>query len=223
MLAALAFGAVVAGGAAGWLMAAQLWFAFVGTALVLVDASVRRLPLHLTTAAWVGLAVLLSGATVSGQSWSVAVRAVAGAAVVGALFFVAVLLGAAAYGDLKLSPALGGLLAWTSWQAVAAGLVMSVFLAPLLVLGAMVLARPPGRRALRPVFAVAALVVPVVGGVVVARVTGLGVLGGIAAWVLVVAEFTVVLLAQHRLVRGTKVAVGPALVAGALLGSVLFS
>ncbi len=220
VVTALAFGGVVAGGAPGWLLAAQLWFALVGAALVLVDAAVRRLPDHLTAAAALGLAALLAGATVSGQPWSVAGRVVAGAAVVGALFFVAVLAGAVAFGDFKLSPALGALLAWTSWQAVVAGLLASIFLAPLLVLGALVVERPPGRRALWPVLAVAGLAAPGAVGVAVARATGTGALGVLTAWAMAVLLLTVVLLVQGQQVRGTRVAVGPALIAGSLLASI---
>ncbi|WP_052390978.1 prepilin peptidase [Streptomyces sp. NRRL B-24484] len=223
MLTGLVFGLVVVGGAGGWLMAAQLWFAFVGAALVLIDAAVRRLPDHLTAAAAAGVALLLGGATIAGQPWVVVGRALAGAAAVGTLFFVAVLAGAVAFGDLKLSPALGALLAWSSWQAVAAGLLMSVFLAPLLVLVGLVVVRRPARRALRPVLAVTGLGLAVAGGVAVARGTGVGVLGGLTAWALAVVQLGVVLVAQRRPLKGTKVAVGPALIAGSLLASVAFS
>ncbi|MFJ5926578.1 prepilin peptidase [Kitasatospora sp. NPDC092948] len=223
VVTAAVFGGVAAGGAGGWLMAAQFWFALVGSALVLVDVTVHRLPDHLTGAASAGLAVLLAGATVAGQPGSVAVRTVGGAAAVGALFFVAVLVGAVAFGDFKLSPALGMLLAWTSWRSVAAGLVLSVLLAPVLVLGRLVVRDLPGRRALRPVVLLVGLAVPAAAGLAASRASGVGALGAVAAWAVLVLEFTVVLLARRGLARHMRVAIGPALVVGTLLASVLLS
>ncbi|MFJ1757653.1 prepilin peptidase [Kitasatospora sp. NPDC088134] len=216
-------GGVAAGGAGGWLMAAQMWFALIGSVLVLVDITAHRLPDHLTAAASLGLAVLLTGATFAGQPGSIAARALGGAAAVGVLFFGAVLAGAVAFGDFKLSPALGMLLAWTGWRSVVAGLVLSVLLAPVLVLGGLVVRELPARRALRPAVLLVGLATPAAAGLAVARVSGVGGLGALTAWAVLVLEFAAVLLARRRLARHMRVAVGPALVVGTLLASVLLS
>ncbi len=118
-----AVGAVVAAGSGGWLLAAQLWVTVLGAALALIDLTVRRLPDHLTAAAAAGVALLLAGATLTGQPVSTAVRAVLAAAVLAVVFFPVLLFGGIAWGDYKVLPALGALLGWGSWFAVATGLL----------------------------------------------------------------------------------------------------
>ncbi|MEV7177815.1 A24 family peptidase [Kitasatospora sp. NPDC093679] len=137
VLTALAIGGCVAGGATGWLLAAQLWLAVVGTALLLIDVAVKRLPDRLTGAAAAGVAVLLTAAAVTGGQWAALGRAAAAAGVVGVVFLVLVLTGGMGLGDAKLAPTLAGMLAWHSWPAVfwgiCAGLLLGAAHAALLI------------------------------------------------------------------------------------------
>ncbi|MEV7775423.1 hypothetical protein [Kitasatospora sp. NPDC086791] len=221
-LTGVAVAGVVAGQAAGWLLAAQLWFALVGSVLVLTDAKVRRLPHDLTGAACIGLAALLIGATIAGQPVSVAVRALAGAAAVWGLFFLTVLTKTTFWGDFRLSPALGGLLAWTGWSTVGAGLAVSIFLAPLLACAGLIAQRAPWRR-WWPALAPAMLAVSAAAGVAVWRAFGLASLGALTAWAVLLLQEVVVLAILPGRTRKTKVPLGPALVVGTLLASVAFS
>ncbi len=118
VLTALALAGVVTGGADGWLLAAQLWLALVGSALVLIDLAVKRLPDLLTTAAAIGTAVLLGAAAVAGGEWAALGQAAAAAAVVGAVFLLLALFAGLGLGDVKVAPTLAGLLGWHSWTAV---------------------------------------------------------------------------------------------------------
>ncbi|MEW1914414.1 A24 family peptidase [Kitasatospora sp. NPDC085895] len=139
VLTALAVGGCVAGGAKGWLLAAQLWLAIVGTALLLIDVAVKRLPDRLTGAAAAGVAVLLVAATATGGQWAALERAAAAAGAVAVVFLVLVLIGGMGLGDAKLAPTLAGLLAWHSWAAVywgiSAGVLLGAVHAAVLVVG----------------------------------------------------------------------------------------
>ncbi|MFF4283558.1 prepilin peptidase [Streptomyces kronopolitis] len=126
---AAAFAAVAAGDATGWYAAAQYWIAFLGTALLLVDSAVQRLPDALTAPAAVGTLVLLAGAAAEGEPGSLP-RAVAVAVAAGVLF-TAFALGSMGLGDAKLAVSLGALLGWRSWQAAWAGLVLAFTLGAL--------------------------------------------------------------------------------------------
>ncbi|MFC8453104.1 prepilin peptidase [Kitasatospora sp. NPDC057223] len=128
-LTALALAGVVAGGADGWLLAAQLWLALVGSALVLIDLAVKRLPDLLTAAAAIGAAALLGAAAVAGGEWAALGRAAAAAAVVGAVFVLLALFAGLGLGDVKVAPTLAGLLGWHSWTAVYWGIAAGFLLA----------------------------------------------------------------------------------------------
>ncbi|MEV7471793.1 A24 family peptidase [Streptomyces kronopolitis] len=121
------FAAVAAGGAEGWYAAAQYWLAFVGSALLLVDSAVQRLPDALTLSAAVGTFTLLIVAAAHHEPGSLG-RALAAAAAAGVLFTV-LALGSMGMGDAKLVISLSSLLGWRSWQAALLGLVMSFLLA----------------------------------------------------------------------------------------------
>ncbi|MFD9125421.1 prepilin peptidase [Kitasatospora sp. NPDC059571] len=139
VLTALALGAVTAGGATGWLLAAQLWLAVLGTTLLLIDIAVKRLPDRLTGAAATGVACLLVAAAATGGQWMALGRVAAAAAVVAVVFLAFVLTGGMGLGDAKLAPALAGLLAWHSWTAVCSGICAGMLLgaahAVLLIVG----------------------------------------------------------------------------------------
>ncbi|MFE0774305.1 prepilin peptidase [Streptomyces sp. NPDC058861] len=125
--AAAAFAAVALGGANGWFAAAQYWVAACGVALALIDLAVQRLPDVLTLPACGGTLVLLTAAAVAGEPGSLG-RAAAAAAVLTTVFLLMALAGAMGLGDVKLAPAIGALLGWSSWTALfwgaAAGFVV---------------------------------------------------------------------------------------------------
>ncbi|WP_336054026.1 A24 family peptidase [Streptomyces sp. CA2R101] len=124
---AAAFAAVAAGGTEGWYAAAQYWVALVGSALLLVDSAVQRLPDALTLPAAVGTFTLLIVAAAHHEPGSLG-RALAAAATAGVLFTL-LTLGGMGMGDAKLVISLSALLGWHSWQAALLGLVMSFLLA----------------------------------------------------------------------------------------------
>ncbi|GHH79112.1 hypothetical protein GCM10018781_56420 [Kitasatospora indigofera] len=125
---ALALVGVVAGGADGWLLGAQLWLALVGSALVLVDVAVRLLPDLLTAAAAAGTAILLGAAAVTGGQWAAFGRTAAAAAAVGVVFLLLATVAGLGLGDVKIAPTLAALLGWHSWTAVYWGIAAGFLL-----------------------------------------------------------------------------------------------
>ncbi|MEU2516104.1 prepilin peptidase [Streptomyces syringium] len=137
-LAGLSFAAIAASGSTGWTAAAHYWLAACGVALVLIDAAVHRLPDILTLPASAGTLLLLTGAWLCGEPGGL-VRALTAAAALGAAYLVLAFAGMG-MGDVKLAPAVGALLGWHSWRAVALGtfagfLLGAVFAVALLAAG----------------------------------------------------------------------------------------
>lgn len=114
---AAAFAAVAVGGATGWFVAAQYWFATCGIALALTDLAVQRLPDVLTVPAGVGTFLLLSAASVAGEGGSLG-RAFLAAVAVAAGYLLLAVFGGMGLGDVKLAPAIGLLLGWHSWTSL---------------------------------------------------------------------------------------------------------
>ncbi|MER5356434.1 A24 family peptidase [Kitasatospora sp. NPDC002551] len=117
LLTGVSFAALAAAGASGWAGAAQYWLLACGAALTVIDLKVHRLPDVLTLPASAGTLLLLGGAALAGEPGSFW-RAVAAAAVVTAVYLVLVIAAGMGMGDVKLAPAVGALLGWTSWTAV---------------------------------------------------------------------------------------------------------
>ncbi|MCX4826163.1 A24 family peptidase [Streptomyces sp. NBC_01142] len=136
ILAAAVFAAVAAGGASGWVAAAQYWLAACGIALALIDLAVQRLPDVLTLPACAGTLLLLTGAALAGGPGSLG-RAAAAAGVLTAVFLLLAIFTGMGLGDVKLAPAVGALLGWSSWTNVwwgaAAGFVVGAVCAAALL------------------------------------------------------------------------------------------
>ncbi|WP_100112473.1 A24 family peptidase [Streptomyces alboflavus] len=126
-MTAIMFALIAASGLTGWLAAAHYWVAATGTALILIDAQVHRLPNVLTLPAFIGTTVLLAGAALNGEHGSLP-RALAAAAVLTSTFLL-LTFGGVGLGDVKLAPTLGALLGWHSWAAAALGTLAMFVLA----------------------------------------------------------------------------------------------
>lgn len=102
---------------------AYLWLAAVGLALALIDLDTRRLPDALTKPSWLVVALLLTAAAVTDADLHHLGRAAVGALALGGLYYGLWFLypGGMGFGDVKLAPTLGALLAWVSYGALAVG------------------------------------------------------------------------------------------------------
>ncbi|MCM2431052.1 prepilin peptidase [Streptomyces sp. RKAG337] len=142
-LTGAAFAALAASGATGWIGAAQYWLLACGAALTIIDLTVHRLPDVLTLPASAGTLLLLGGAALVGESGSFW-RALEAAVLITALYLVLVLVGMG-MGDVKLAPAVGAILGWSSWTAVLRGAFAGFALAAVVGLALMLLGRASRR------------------------------------------------------------------------------
>ncbi|MFJ9574540.1 prepilin peptidase [Streptomyces bacillaris] len=126
-LTGAAFAALAATGASGWLGAAQYWLAACGVALAIIDLKVQRLPDILTLPASTGTILLLAGGALAGEPGSFS-RVLAAAGVVTAAYLILVVTGLG-MGDVKLAPAIGALLGWSSWTVAVRGVLAGFLLA----------------------------------------------------------------------------------------------
>jgi leader peptidase (prepilin peptidase)/N-methyltransferase len=95
-----------------WVVLATL-----GVLLAAIDARTSWLPLRLTQIAWLAMAIAaLMSALLGGSVW-VAARALAGAAIAGALYVLVWLIsrGGFGFGDVRFAPLLGAAAAAGSW------------------------------------------------------------------------------------------------------------
>ena len=102
---------------------AYLWFAAVGLALSLIDLDTRRLPDALTKPSWVVVGAVLVVAGLTDSDTTHLLRAAVGALALGGLYagLWFAYPGGMGFGDVKLAPTLGALLAWVSYGALAVG------------------------------------------------------------------------------------------------------
>ena len=120
-----------------WALPAYLYLAAVGLALALIDLDTKRLPDALTKPSWVVAPALLGLAALLGDHQAAFVRALVGAAAVGAFFFVVWFAYPAGmgWGDVKLAPTVGAYLGWVSYGATVVGVALALAAGPTEELG----------------------------------------------------------------------------------------
>lgn len=111
---------------AWWLgLAAYLWFAGAGIALVLIDLEHRRLPDRIVLPSLVAVVVLLTVSSVLGGDWGRLAATLGGSAVVFAVYLWLALAarGGLGGGDLKLAPLIGAALGFAGAGALLVGVL----------------------------------------------------------------------------------------------------
>lgn len=129
----------------GWSTAAMLYLVAVGVALTLIDVDHHRLPDAIVLPSYAVGVVLLTVASwpdLAAGDWSALLRAVVGAAILFAFYFVLLVVHprGMGLGDVKLAGLLGLYLGWAGWSALVVGafaafLLGGVFAIALLVTG----------------------------------------------------------------------------------------
>jgi leader peptidase (prepilin peptidase) / N-methyltransferase len=144
---AVLFGLVAWWTGPAWHLPAYLYLAAIAVALTAIDLDVRRLPDAIVLPAYPVAGVLLLGASVLEGDGGSALRALAGAAGLLALYVTLALLhpGGMGLGDVKLSGVLGAYLAWAGWAELAVGGFLGFLLGGLVGAALMALGRA-GRR-----------------------------------------------------------------------------
>ena len=133
--------ALLAGAAVtiGWLTAPPaiqpLWWVLssIGVLLAAIDAITTWLPLRLTHAAWVAMAVALLLTLPLGADWSTMLRAVAGSVLAGLLYLGVWLVsrGGFGFGDVRFAPLVGAATAAYSWSMLVWALLLGSVLGAL--------------------------------------------------------------------------------------------
>lgn len=118
-------------------LAAYLYLAAIGVALVTIDLAVHRLPDRLTLPSYPVVAVLLVASSLIGDDWARLGRAaVGGLLLYGAYYLLAVAVpGGMGFGDVKLAGVLGAVLAWAGWAPLLVGAVLGFLYGGLVSLG----------------------------------------------------------------------------------------
>ncbi|WP_062377999.1 prepilin peptidase [Demequina pelophila] len=119
----LAFAGVTALTGPDWRTAMLLALVYFGIVLSAVDLETRRLPDPLTGAFAVCVAVLAPATCALTGQWDALLRAVIGAAALGALYGLAFVIypKGMGFGDVKLAPSIGASLAFLGWPLFAVG------------------------------------------------------------------------------------------------------
>lgn len=106
-----------------WALPAWLYLAAISIALTAIDLDVRRLPDAIVKPSYAVLAALLAGAAVAQGDPRAIAGAAIGAAALGSLYLLIVLISprGMGWGDVKLSGVLGMALGFLGWQMLAVG------------------------------------------------------------------------------------------------------
>jgi leader peptidase (prepilin peptidase)/N-methyltransferase len=136
---------------ADWELPAYLWFAAIGLALALIDLDHKRLPDAITLPSYPVVAVLLGAAALLGDHPGAPLRALVGAAAVGAFYFAVWFAYPAGmgFGDVKLAPIVGAYLGWVSYGAVVVGVFLGFLYGAVVGIAVMSLGRA-GRKSKLP-------------------------------------------------------------------------
>ena len=150
LLTAALFGLMAWRFGLNWELPAYLYFAAVGIALAAIDLDTKRLPNVLTLPSYVvGGGLLLLPALIDGR-WGDYVRALAGAAVLFAFYFILAFIYPAGmgFGDVKLAGVIGLYLGWLGWGALVVGGFLGFLLGAVIGVALMVGGRAGRRTAL---------------------------------------------------------------------------
>lgn len=114
----------------GWATPALVVAAVAGAALWVIDARTHRLPDALTYPTTAVVAVLLALAALAGGTWDAALRAAAGAVLLGGAYLLLHLVHRSGMGrgDVKLAALLGLVTAWYGWTPLVAAAVLPILL-----------------------------------------------------------------------------------------------
>ena len=130
---------------------AYLYLAAVGLALAMIDIDTQRLPDVLTLPSYAVAAVLLGAAAAVNHDGGSAVRALVGAAAMGAFYFTLLLVYPAGmgFGDVKLAPVLGAYLGWLGFGSLAVGTFLGFLYGGVVGIAAMAVGKA-GRKSKLP-------------------------------------------------------------------------
>ena len=123
LLTAVLFGLMAWRFGLSWELPAYLYFAAVGLTLAAIDLDTKKLPNVLTLPSYVVGGVLLLIPAIVDHRWDDYLRAIAGAAVLFAFYFLLAFIYPAGmgFGDVKLAGVLGLYLGWLGWGALILG------------------------------------------------------------------------------------------------------
>lgn len=147
---ALGFAAMAWRFGLSWVLPAYLYFAAIAVALSVIDIRTRRLPNSITLPSYGVAIVLLGTAAIAVGERSDFLRALAGGALLLALYLIPVLAYPAGMGmgDVKLSGVLGLYLGWLGWGELALGAFLGFALGALYGVGLLALGRGGRKTAL---------------------------------------------------------------------------